>query len=473
MSSPATETGLQPRAFFTAPWEPVAARRGDALGLRALADQFADALAPDLSNRVTDGRWVTILAWCLTRSHEVFHASGARSMETREQQRARYAWLRPLELMWVARTIAIAEDWGKRPLSGRRRVRRWYEDDKQKKDRFGMTEDQFRAYRQTGAYGGYRVAFRAWPGLTRGGDGWTPDKASIDLAKWMEGKLGPARPSWPLHIDDGLKDHCPTPNKRSLGKEHDWWLRQWPTFAEQGKSVEENTLPRRRDDFAILPEANLLEPLVFAGGERGKRRLEMARETERAQATDHLGICEHLAGAFADDSTINFLPSFSRLADAGMEAMDLVAEALRRDEKESRVALADLAALPAARDVCEKLADAAGDWRKSATMQVPHVETAHRFANAIQRPRPIECLSALLRHHEEQGGGLRWFVLRDGKVEPRSPLRDGIMRYRFRLWSLCRLATQCGVLRKMPEALTKGAETEEDEALESTEAADE
>jgi hypothetical protein len=52
------ETDFEPRHLFTAPWEPVVVRRGDALGLRALADQFADALAPDLSNRVRDGRWV-------------------------------------------------------------------------------------------------------------------------------------------------------------------------------------------------------------------------------------------------------------------------------------------------------------------------------------------------------------------------------------------------------------------------------
>ncbi len=45
-----------PRLLFTEPWEPVIVRRGDALGLRALADQFAEAVAPDLSNRVRDGR---------------------------------------------------------------------------------------------------------------------------------------------------------------------------------------------------------------------------------------------------------------------------------------------------------------------------------------------------------------------------------------------------------------------------------
>jgi hypothetical protein len=83
-----TEIASEPRLLFTAPWEPLVVRRGDALGLRALADQFADTLAPDLSNRVSDGRWVTILTWCLARSQEVFHASGRRSVATRGTARA-------------------------------------------------------------------------------------------------------------------------------------------------------------------------------------------------------------------------------------------------------------------------------------------------------------------------------------------------------------------------------------------------
>jgi hypothetical protein len=77
---------MKPRILFTAPWDPPVVRRGDALGLRALTDQFADVLAPGLSNRVRDGRWVTILAWCLARSQEVFHARGGRSVQTREEQ---------------------------------------------------------------------------------------------------------------------------------------------------------------------------------------------------------------------------------------------------------------------------------------------------------------------------------------------------------------------------------------------------
>lgn len=177
-----------PRFFFTAPWEPLIVRRGDALGLAALADRFADAVAPDFSNRIRDGRWITILAWCLVQSQHVFHASGGRAVTTRAQQNERYAWLRPLELMWVARTIALLEqsdknDWKERSLAGQRSVAPWQIKDKQATDRFGMSPEQFRAYRQTGMYGGYRRAFRKWPGMTLHGDGWTPGPATKKLAE--------------------------------------------------------------------------------------------------------------------------------------------------------------------------------------------------------------------------------------------------------------------------------------------------
>ena len=37
----------QPGWYFTAPWTPVAIRRGDALGFRASAEYFADLLVED------------------------------------------------------------------------------------------------------------------------------------------------------------------------------------------------------------------------------------------------------------------------------------------------------------------------------------------------------------------------------------------------------------------------------------------
>lgn len=82
-----------------------------------------------------------------------------------------------------------------------------------------------------------------------------------------------------------------------------------------------------------------------------------------------------------------------------------------------------------------------------------HIESAHRFAAAITSEKPIDCLRAVLEHHKQYGGGLRWFVLCNGKVEARTPPANSISRYGFRLWPLCRLATQCGVLKTMPKVL--------------------
>jgi hypothetical protein len=450
-----------PRLLFTEPWDPIVVRRGDALGLLALTSVFAEMVAPGLTNRVRDGRWVTILSWCLVRSQQIFQASGGRSVVTRVEQSSRYAWLRPLELMWAARTIALAEDdWRDRPLLGRRRVQPWYEDQVNRRysaDRFGMSVDQFRAYRQIGTYGGYRVAFRKWTGMTVGGDGWTPGPEANKLAKWLDVRLGSAAPKWPLNAshlsDDGIAIRSA---KLRRGDECSWWLQHWSNFDRDGKRAEE-TLPRPRDEFEILPEADLLHPIVFEDL-GGKRRRRVALEIAKCGAKDHLGVCRHLGQMFKDEEpAIALLPRFSRLADAGIAAMEVIAKSLGG---QSQVSLAEAASSPSAGRVCQELFAAAREWATAADLTLRHVETAHRFANAIPSADPVECFTALLQHHELYGGGLRWFVLRDNRIEPRMPPLANASGYRFRLWSLCRLATQCGVIRDMPTGLR-----EEDEDL--------
>lgn len=459
-----------PRLFFTAPMEPVLVRRGDALGLRAISDEFADAVAPDLNNSVGDGRWVTILAWCLQRSHEVFLASGGQSLVSRAEQRARYDWLRPLELMWVARTIAVAKDFKNRQLFGVRRVQDWQTN--RSKPHFGMSEERFRAYRQTGTYAGYRLAFRKWPGMTVGGmtvggDGWTPGPATRQLAKWLDGKLGKARPPWGLDAAKLPPGRIPKPGS---GKEAEWWLRQWKEFDQAGtKSLSVgNTLPSRRDDFSVLPEAKFLRPLIFgtdSNDTHRQRRLKIIGVIEKSTAKNHQELCRQLANAFPNDPIITLLPAFSRLADAGMAAMDLIAQAFHN---RSQVKLSVVADSPDANQVCTELFTAAKRWRdrkrNEGSLSLRHIETADRFADAIMSKDPRECLKALLLHHEISGGGLRWFVLRDGQIEPRTPPSAGQPSlYRFRLWTLCRLATQCGVLKKMPSSLLAEVEPTEEE----------
>lgn len=455
--------------FFTAPWEPVSVRRGDALGLGALADKFSDAVAPDLSNRISDGRWVTLLAWSLVQSQLAFQASGGRSVVTRKEQIQRYAWLRPLELMWVARTISLlkadTEDWKQRPLQGRRRVAPWVAGN-MKADRFGMTPKQFQAYRQTGPYGGYRRAFRKWPGLTTG-DGWTPARQSMTLSSWLDGKLKGAR----LQLaDDVSRSAKLAGNKEGRDGENKWWLEHWQTFdqaAQNGKAAELNTLPRQRGDFSVLAEAALLKPIIFGNDPAGKKRLTIVQSIANSGATDHGSLCQYLSQHFSSDPTIARLATFSRLADAGLDAMNYINEALNREPK---VALADVARGGAAKEVCKALQAAAQAWlsvQAGSTAQATtlrHADAADRFAQTMAASAvPLDCFRQLLRHHETYGGGLRWFVLRDGQVEARTRSNGEASRYGFRLWALCRLAVQCGVLTKMPIALHDDIELDNDD----------
>ena len=466
----ANPADLQPRVTFNAPWEPLILRRGDALGLRALADQFAHAVAPELSNRIRDGRWVTILAWCLVRAQEVSTASGAGAILTRAQQDARYAWLRPLELMWIARTMVLTTDWRKRRLAGQRSIKLWSDFGKNRRPaRFGMSEDQFVGYRQTGMYGGYRLAFRMWPGLTLHGDGWTPGSATQQLAKWLDGKLGSAKLPWKLGGNAQDDDYL-SPRKAKLGvnQEEQWWLRHWPTFELASRTADANTLPRPRHECTVLPEANLLQPLIFGDDHSGVRRREVAHALEKIKATDHLSVCRALRSKFPTDPIIDLLPQFSRLADAGIDAMDLIATALA---DQPSITLKAVAEHPDAKSVCDELIDASRAWLARSDIPLSHIETADLFAGAMTNKKPVECLTAVLQHHEQHGGGLHWFFLNGKRIEPLTPPSNGASRYRFRLASLSRLALQSGLIHKVPDALLETDEFEDDNDLEEMSAA--
>lgn len=462
------------RVLFTAPWDLEFKRRGDALGLRALADEFAEAVAPGLTNRVNDGRWVTILAWCLVRSQEVFEADYGSLLATAVEQRHRYEWLRPLELMWVARTIELTEDdtsgRANRAMSGQNSVRRWRERGQNLTDQFGMSEDQFRAYRQTGMYGGYRVAFRRWPGMTKGGDGWTPAGMAIKLANWLNTRLGKA----------GLQTYDGDRRKPKLGASA-WWLKHWRHFnvTSSISHADTYTLPRPRDQFTMLPsdEADILREVIFGigrdgktriGSERdGQRRFDIAKEVERSRAMSHWDVCKHLATTFSGDNVIVDLARFSQLADAGMAAMTLIAESLKSEPPRL---LRVVAVTPKAAAVCKELHEAALEWLRGVTNKPSSLGFIHRdkataFAKKIQSADPNECLQTLLDHHEKDGGGLLWFVLRDGQIEPRTlPSNRTASPYRFRLWSLCRLAAQCGVIRQIPKGIREDAVESDDDA---------
>lgn len=452
------------RLLFTAPWDPVTVRRGDALGLRAIADRFADILAPDLSNRIRDARWITIIAWCLARSHEVWARAGRNELTSRLGSEERYAWLRPLELMWIARTILLAPDEGRgRQLAGQQRVRRWIKDGC-RAPRFAMSTDQFRRYRQAGMYGGYRVVFRRIPRLTQGADGWTSTQGTHGLANWLHSKLG--KKAIPIDWEEkGFKWAV------WRGNEERWWLEIWSSFRESSSST---FLPCRFDDHARLPEAKLLAPLLFGADAGGRRRMRVAELMNDSDAADHLDLCASLARELAkepDAQILRALPAFSRLADAGMDLMDKIGRQLMLGGKGPGVSITDLASNPSIRRVSEELRAAARAWLTSKHSYLPRGEVVDALAQAVSSPNASERLSGLLRHHEEFGGGLKWFVLREGAAVPRL-LFGGTdsSRYRFRLWSLGRIAAQCGLTSGMPTALMddRGSQLEDPITEDST-----
>jgi len=121
-----------------------------------------------------------------------------------------------------------------------------------------MSVDQFRAYRQTGTYGAYRVAFRKWPGMTIGGDGWTPGPAANKLAKWLEARLGSARPDWHLHAGEGNDEGISSRSaKIGRGDECRWWLQHWTIFDDRKLTRKQKPGIPCGSSFVVLGRAGL------------------------------------------------------------------------------------------------------------------------------------------------------------------------------------------------------------------------
>ena len=436
----------EPSVFFTAPWDPLSRRRGDPLGLRGAAEVFAELLAPGLTNATGDARWVMILSWCLVWSHEAWTAAGGGDLGRREGQRQRYAWLRPLELLWVARSLKLGGDGTeRRQLPGRNAVNRW-EAERRKGDAFGMRPEQLRRYRQAGVYGAYRTLFRQTPSLTLGEsgrpDGWTPTAGAHALAEHANGRLPLAARLTAGSFEAGHKWGA-----WSGGNEARWWLtRGWREW-ETPQDVPWLPSVRERHEVLDASERELLAPHLFPRG--GRRWAIVERLASAPSGMGHQQLCEHLAGspelARALGLPLQALPHFTRLADAGLEAIGRIWAGLQRE-----AVGATLDALAGDDDVKDALLDlhmAARAWLDFAgRSSFPRHEDVGAFAEAAARSASTrDGVRNLVLHHSQRGGGLRWMALRAGdRVEALLPQRPGgTSLYRFRLRQLARLAHQC------------------------------
>ncbi len=451
--------------YFTAPWDPVPIRRGDALGLRAGADYFADLLAPGLSNNTSDARWISIISWCLQWSHVAWRNAGGGDLSLRDDQRTRYAWLRPLELLWVARTLVSEQTTGQ--LRRRRSVKRWLDgiDEGRWLPNFAMSPDQFRRYRQVGTYGAYRVVLRTVPGLTTG-DGWTPAETALKLAGLVNDSLPGAARLKQEHFENGTKW-----GRWAGGEEARYWVeRGWQTsWATTG-----GFLPTPDDAIRKrLPEEErkLLEPAIFASASTRRVTAEVLAGAKTAKT--HAELCDALAASTAlaakiEPASLASLPAFTRFADDAMHAMRGVWNAINYDDAKQAPDIEKLARSPDIHVRLDRLREAGAAWlRAPGRSTLPHEHVVTRLAEAMQAATTTaEQLRVLSRHHLEHGGGRRWFREQAGKLVP-LVADTGIAAtdYRFRLRPLARLAAQCGVanMNNALDALSQ-QEPEDEEA---------
>lgn len=443
------ESGSQPNWYFTAPWDPISVRRGDALGFRAGADYFGDLLAPGLSNSTSDARWISLLSWCLKWSHIVWRNAGGGDLSRRDAQRARYAWLRPLELLWVDRTLEAGQTTGQ--LRGRRSVERW-RNSKRNIPNFAMSQDQFRRYRQVGTYGAYRAVFRSVPGLTTG-DGWTPADTALQLANLVNESLPLDVRLTDQHFENGTKWWYWTNDEARYWVEHGW-----PAAWAKAKS---GLLPTPENSVRIqLPEEErrLLEPVLFSSD--STRRVTAETLAGAKGASSHADLCDSLASSSAlskkiEPRSLAPLPAFTRFADASMHAMRELWSEINHDDTKQAPDIDKLAYSSELRARLDMVRETGAAWLRSPGRSVfPHDQKISRLAEATQAARtPIDQLRALTHHHHEHGGGRRWFRDQAGKLIP-LVADTGIAAsdYRFRLEPLSRLAAQCGI-DKMDDVL--------------------
>ena len=434
--------------FYSAPLEDVAVRRGDPLGMRGLAEQFAEELAPGLSNRTTDARWFTILSWCLEQGYAAWrlHGEGRGDgrLSTRAAMRSLYAWIRPLEALWLARTVNASEEAGKgRQLPGVRAVRRWL-DDRRSPERFGFSSSSYDRYRFTGIYGAYRIGFRMLPGLTLNGDGWRIGEAGRALAEITAQHASAAR----SHRRG--KGRRPAPES--------YWLK---TFAWE---TEDTTfLPTKLEAPTKLPaaEQRVLRHLLFAprsGSDRARRnaarRQAVVTLAAKADTGDRVELFRRIADGLATSvPSLQSLPAFCALAQAGVAAMNAVWTVVRDASNVGYPKVDDVVNDSNVVAKLDQLAAASDRWRADSRRfgKGFHVPSALALSFVAAHGHRAKQLRALESHHRQYGGGRSWIGISDNHVLPASPLRGGgTADYRFRVGALSRMAVQCGVIDDMP-----------------------
>jgi hypothetical protein len=309
-----------------------------------------------------------------------------------------------------------------------------------------MSPDQFRRYRQVGTYGAYRVVFRTVPGLTEGGDGWTPTGIAHKLAELANDSLPREARLMDEHFEKRMQW-----GRWSGGNEARYWLeRGWPASRETIGGLQPTADADARER---LPEKEryLIESALFNAG--STRRITAEVLAKAKGASSHADLCNALANSSVllktlGPASLASLPAFSRFADAGMRAMRVLWSEINHDAANQAPAIDRLACSEELASRLDQLRDEGHRWLTTPTRNdFPHQHVVTQLAEAMRSATtPIGQLRVLARHHRVYGGGRHWFREQAGRLVP-LVADTGIAAsdYRFRLQSLSRLAAQCGV----------------------------
>jgi hypothetical protein len=217
-------------------------------------------------------------------------------------------------------------------------------------------------------------------------------------------------------------------------------------------------------------ERHLLAELIFGAGPGGVRRRQVAEAAQKSDAKNHATLCGDIATSMRMVSgceCLALLQPFTEFADAALNVMQAIWNRFRDpDLAQPRCEVNDLAvALDHEFGLLETLMQTAERWVSARNNHAGLLLSSQcdELASGILQVREndVEIIRRLVAHHGFHGGGLRWMRIQDGFVVPLVRLTDVTATpYRFRLWQLCRMAVQCGVIDELPAGLVSADDAE-------------
>jgi hypothetical protein len=246
--------------FLTEPSEDLPTSRRNPFGFAEIANYYADTLAPGITNRNRDARWLTILCWSLEQVRNDF-----RNRLTGDY----YEFLQGLELRWVIEACRLDDKGKGRHLPGSLAIRQWLKQELSSPIKEAMGRDQWRRFRYVGPYASYRGLMRE-AGLLDDTDRWTLTPNGHKLAK--------------LRKPD-LKENT---NKATDGSWVDYWLRRWP----EKEKPRIDLIPKHSSSLRLTKqEIELIKPFIFGDSENGTRRRIIAEALSKTSACNHAELC--------------------------------------------------------------------------------------------------------------------------------------------------------------------------------------